>query len=459
MPDLLFSNYFEYPANELYQWHLRPGALERLIPPWLHLQVNPRLTAIFNGARKTLKNKCPPFTWVAHHQEFDDGKSFVDVQLQGPFKKWRHHHVFVAKKNATTLEDRISFEHSFKTALAWPLWLKNNLARTFHFRTQRLLHDLYLQHLYPLKKLKIVISGASGLVGSALHAFLLTAGHEVFTLVRRNPRAGTSEIFWNPYNQEIDLAALEGMDVMIHLSGENIANHLWTKKFKQKLAASRIQSTEFLIQSIKQLKQKPKTFLCASAIGWYGNSQENWVDESNTAGDGFLPELCKKWEAASDLIRHENIRLVQLRIGIVLSSQGGMLAKILPSFKAGLGAILGNGQQYLSWIALDDLIGIIYFSIANEKIQGPINCVSPNPVTNQQFSKILAKKLHRPLLLKAPTKLITTLLGEMGQSALLASTRVKPQLLLKNNYPFLFQQLDACLDFELGIPRLTTHKK
>ena len=452
MTSIAFANYFEFPVNALYQWHCRPGALERLLPSWLNLQVKPPLKPITEGAKKEimLHRYGLKFRWVAHHQNFVANQSFQDQQLKGPFKTWVHEHRFFSKsQNSCTLEDSINY----KIFGSWVV--KKLLKRIFYFRTQRILHDLtwHLRFASHGPK-KIAITGASGLIGKNLHAFLLGGGHQVYPLVRRNPKAGSEEIFWNPSTGEVDAKALEGMDAIIHLAGENIAGHCWTVKQKAKIEQSRIKGTENLCLSLSNLQKKPKVFIAASAIGFYGDRGDEPLDERSGAGKGFLAETCQKWEAATLKARNAGIRVVNARLGMVVSAQGGALKKMLPAFKLGMAGRLGAGDQFISWISLDDVLGAFYFLLFNEQITGPVNLVSPNPLTNLEFTKTLGEVLQRPTFLPLPRRLAKLTLGEMAEALLFASTRVIPHVLDLAHFPFFFTTLEEALMFELGLYQL-----
>lgn len=277
--------------------------------------------------------------------------------------------------------------------------------------------------------MKVLISGSSGLIGSALSKSLSDDGHTVVRLPRT-------------YEDRIDFS---GVDVVVHLAGENIASGRWTQSKKRKIEQSRVEGTYQLASQLADSPQKPSVFICASAIGFYGNRGDEWLDEESREGEGFLPQVCKKWEAAAGPAADAGIRTVHLRTGIVLSPTGGALKKMLPPFKMGMGGIMGNGRQYMSWISLPDMIGAIRFLITTDSVNGAINLVSPNPVSNLQFTKILGQTLHRPTIFPMPACAVRLIFGEMANDLLLGSCRVAPKKLMNAGYTFLHTDLQAAL--------------
>lgn len=291
--------------------------------------------------------------------------------------------------------------------------------------------------------MRIAISGATGLVGSELTKALQTAGSEVTRLVRKNP--GATDILWDPSETSFDAEPLGECQAVVHLAGENIATGRWTPDKKNRIRESRVHSTRLLAESLAKLKQKPPVFLCASAIGYYGDAGDALQTESSPAGDDFLAEVCAAWEAATAPARDAGMRVVNLRIGVVLSDQGGALAKMLTPFRLGLGGRVGSGKQYMSWIALPDLVGAIRHAIHNEAVSGPLNGVAPSPVTNSEFTRTLGKVLGRPTLFPMPAFMARLMFGEMAEALLLSSTRVSAEKLEKSGYRFEFPDLEAAL--------------
>lgn len=293
--------------------------------------------------------------------------------------------------------------------------------------------------------MKVLVTGASGFVGSALVPFLVNEGHFVVRLVRSTPAPGRNEVSWDPERGAIDLDALEGIDAAVHLAGESIAGSSWTGEGKRKIRDSRVGGTRLLCDSFSRLERPPETLVCASAVGYYGDRGHEVLREESPPGTGFLAQVCREWEAASEAAERKGIRVVRLRIGMVLSAKGGALAKMLGIFRAGLGGRVGSGEQYMSWIALDDLVGAVDHAIRTPSLEGPVNAVSPRPVTNREFARTLGRVLGRPAVLPAPAFAVRLVLGEMADELLLASTRVAPDRLLLSGYAFRYPELEGAL--------------
>src|SRR5256714_4559219 len=266
--------------------------------------------------------------------------------------------------------------------------------------------------------MKIIVTGASGLIGSTLVPSLIKQGHQVTTLVRRESKQGAqgevSEVSWNPAAGELDAARLVGHDACVHLAGESIAEGRWTDEKKRRIVESRVKSTQLLAETLARLETRPRAFLCASATGYYGDRGAEVLTEASAAGTNFLAEVCREWEAATEPARAAGIRTVSLRFGVVLSKEGGALAKMLLPFKLGAGGRVGSGKQYMSWIALDDAVGAIEHALTDENLSGPVNVVAPQPVTNAEFTKTLGHVLGRPTLLPVPAFGLRLALGEMA---------------------------------------------
>src|SRR5437660_1047994 len=270
--------------------------------------------------------------------------------------------------------------------------------------------------------MKVAIAGASGLVGSALIPVLEKRGAEVTRLVRSAPKPG--EIEWHPNQDAINPESFEGFDAVINFAGENIAGGRWTDEQKRKIRDSRVNGTHLLSEAIAKLKQKPKAFLCASATGIYGDRGDEPLDEQSDSGGGFLAGVCREWEQATEPAQAAGVRTVCLRFGPILAREGGMLAKLLTPFKMGMGGRVGPGTQYISWVAIDDVVNAIKLALKDESIRGPLNVVSPNPVTNEVFTKTLGQVLSRPTALAMPAFAVRLAFGEMADEMLLASQRV-----------------------------------
>ena len=298
--------------------------------------------------------------------------------------------------------------------------------------------------------MRVAITGSTGLVGSAVASALSVAGHEVVRLVRRAPAPGEKAVRWDPEKGEVDAAGLEGLDDVVHLAGENIASGRWNAARKAAIRASRVNGTRLLCDALAGLARPPKTLVCASAIGYYGDRGADVLTEESPPGAGFLPDVCREWEAASEPAARKGIRVVLLRIGVVLSPKGGALSRMLPPFRAGLGGVIGNGRQYVSWVALDDLVGIVLHALRSGELRGPVNAVAPVPVTNRELTEALGKVLSRPTLFPVPAFALRLAVGEMADALLLASARVFPRRLEENGYRFRFPELPAALNHLLG---------
>ena len=291
---------------------------------------------------------------------------------------------------------------------------------------------------------KVLISGASGLLGSAFSDYLSNKGNNVFRLVRSEPKTD-NEIFWNPMIGELDSEHIEGFDCIMNFSGKNIGLGRWTDKSKKVIFDSRILSTVLLSDSISKLKNRPESFLSSSAVGYYGETGRELVNEGVEPGKGFLSDLCVEWEKATMPAVKAGVRVIQLRNGVVLSAKGGALAKMLTPFKLGLGGRLGSGRQYFSWIMIEDYVRALYHLMTYENIQSPVNIVSPEPVTNWEFTKILAKVLNRPAIIPVPAFVLKTLLGQVAEELLLSGTRAIPQLLMGSGFEFKYPFLEDAL--------------
>jgi hypothetical protein len=290
----------------------------------------------------------------------------------------------------------------------------------------------------------ILVTGASGLIGSALVSFLSAAGHDVTRLVRSEPKPGERAARWDPMAGTIDVSGLQAVEAVAHLAGEPIAER-WTAAKKAKIRDSRVKGTQVLCKALTALTPLPKVLVSASAIGYYGDRGAELLTEDSAPGSGFLAEVCRAWEAATDPAQQHGIRVVRLRFGVVLSAAGGALAKMLPPFRMGLGGVLGSGRQYMSWIVLDDAVAAIYHAIVTNGLQGPTNAVAPQAVTNQEFTTTLGKVLRRPTVLPMPAFAARLIFGEMADELLLASARVQPARLQASEFSFRYPELERAL--------------
>ena len=297
--------------------------------------------------------------------------------------------------------------------------------------------------------MRVLISGASGLIGLALTAALRAGGNQPVALVRRAPQG--AEVQWNP-GQPLDPQKLAATDAIVHLAGKNVAGR-WTEKFKQEVRESRVQGTLTLAKAAAEAYRqtgKPAVLVAASAIGYYGDRGEEVLTEASAPGEGFLADVCREWEAATEVASAAGIRVVNLRIGVVLASDGGALKPMLLPFKLGLGGEIGDGKQYWSWIALEDVVQAIVFALGNDTLRGPVNAVGPEPVRNAEFVKALGKALHRPSMFPLPAFVVRAVFGEFGEEGILGSARILPTKLEAAGYEFRHPQLEEALRTVLG---------
>jgi uncharacterized protein (TIGR01777 family) len=352
----------------------------------------------------------------------------------------------------SVLEDRITYQLPFGKLgqLVADRQLQHRFEDLFHFRHQRTRLDLDRHASAAFARpQKIAITGASGLVGSQLVPFLRAGGHDVARLVRHKPIAA-DEIAWDPTAGHIDAAALEGLDAVINLAGATIASWPWTARRKAAILNSRVEGTALLAHTLAHLQRPPRVLVSASATGYYGNTGSTILSEDSPQGEGFLAGVCGEWEAATVAAKAAGIRVVLPRFGIVLSGSGGILAKVAPLFRLGLGGPLGNGNQFMSWIALDDLLGVLLLAIADERLRGPVNAVAPQAPTNRVFTETLSRVLGRLAVVPAPAIALRLMLGELADELLLVSQRVRPTRLEEVGFNFAFPSLDEALRFELG---------
>lgn len=438
-------------AAEVFDWHERPGAFQRLSPPWAKVSVESAQGGIRDGAEVRLKQKIGPFStrWVIRHEGYEKGRNFTDRQVSGPFMSWLHHHRFEpVGEGVCELTDHITFElpmASLSDKLAGKRVL-GELQRVFDYRHRVTRMDL---ETHPLPRMDrgrtVAITGASGLVGTSLRALLETAGHTVRAL----SRGSGAEIRWDPGAGSLDPAALEGVDGIIHLAGEPIAQR-WTKSARHRILESRRKGTRLLAEAAASMKVPPRSFVSMSGINAYGANREEPLTEESQLGKGFLADVCREWEAATSPLEGTGIRPVIVRSGIVLSPAGGALGKMLPVFRVGLGGPIGRGQRWMSWIAIDDLAALLAEAVLDEKYRGVINGVAPHPVTNREFSKSLGQKLRRPVLAVAPPTALRLALGQMAEETVLGDLQVLPSRLEAVGFKFRFPRLPGALAHVLG---------
>lgn len=459
MPSFLKESRFTIPAEDLYRYHTSPGAFSRLSPPWEPVHLEGPDTAIAPGDQRTLRlgPKRLSFPWLARHEEFVEGRQFVDVMVEGPFRYWRHTHRFEpVEEGGSRLVDEIEYELPMKLPLARVVASK--LRRMFTYRHRQTARDLERIAAYPGPAsslpgpaLKVGITGSRGLVGSALTSFLGVAGHEAFPLVRGvdPPRRGA---LWWP---EPDLQALEGMDAVVHLAGESIAQ-LWTRSVKDELYYSRVEGTRRLCRALASLERPPKTLVCASAVGYYDFDQPGPVGEWGAPGRDLLAEICRDWEGATRVAEEAGIRVCHLRVGLVVSSGGGIFGIQFPVFGLGLGAVLGTGEQMQSFIDRDDLVAAIYHLINRSDLNGPFNGTAPYPISQRVTAQALAAAVRRPLIFRVPETPVRMMLGAQAD-LFFKGLAVLPERLIQSGFTFHAPTLWDSLVHQLALRQTAEH--
>jgi uncharacterized protein (TIGR01777 family) len=372
--------------------------------------------------------------------------------VAGPFAHWEHtHRVEPDGPDACYLEDHIDYALPFGAvgALLGSGLVRRRLQRTFAYRHRITAQDVAAHARVGGRKMKVLVTGSTGLIGGALVPLLTTGGHAVTRLVRRGAPHSADTVAWDPGAGTIDAAGLDGLDAVVHLAAESIFGR-WTAAKKARIHDSRVDGTRLLAQTLSGLARPPKTLIAASAIGYYGDRADDVVDEESAPGAGFLADVCREWEAATQPAAQRGIRVVNLRFGVVLSPAGGSLVTMLPPFRFGAGGPIGGGNQYMSWIAIDDAIGAVLHALTTPALSGPVNAVAPSPAQNRDFARTLGRVLSRPAVLPLPAFAVKLAFGEMGEELLLASTRVEPQRLKDSDYPFRFPELEPALRHLLG---------
>lgn len=445
------------PAAETFAWHERPGAFTRLTPPWEPVKLLHTDGSIRTGSRATIRVKQfgLPLTWQVEHVDYEAGVQFADIQHGGPFAHWKHtHRVQPEGPASSTLVDHIDYRLPLEPLSRWVAggFVRRKLDRMFTWRHRIMSADLQAHQALAARGFAgrtVAISGASGLLGTALAGFLGTGGHRVRPLIRG---AGEADALrWDTPEAVPDLT---GVDVVFHLAGENVAQR-WTAAARDRILDSRVARTRALAEALADLKRrtgKAPDLICASAIGIYGSACDDTLKtEDAPAGDDFLAKVCLAWEAATQPARDAGVRVVNARFGVVLDPAGGALAKLLTPFKLGLGGPVGGGAQWFSWIALEDVVGGLAWIAASE-LTGPVNFVGPQPVRNKDFARALGHAVGRPAFLPAPAFALKAALGEMAQHTVLASQRVSSARLESTGYVFRFPEIEACLRTLTGRP-------
>ena len=463
MPTLDFTSRVEAPAEDVFAWHTRPGAFQRLVPPWMSVKLQ-EMEGIRDGQRAVMNVSFGPVhkKWVARHEGYEEGRQFRDVQEEGPFKKWMHTHRFEplgteamdGEKSASVLHDHIEY--------AVPMGglghfvaggtVRSQIEHQFAYRHRITRQDVALHRRYADRpRFTVAISGASGLVGRSLAALLTAGGHTVRPMVRHREQVDEHAIYWNHRHGDIEAKKLEDVDAVVHLAGENIFAPRWTQKKKTRIYASRARGTRLIAETLAGFDDPPDVFVSASAIGYYGDRGSETLTETSAPGEeGFLTAVCRDWEAATTPAAEAGIRTVISRSGIVLTPAGGALQLMRPAFLSGLGGTVGDKDQYLPWVALDDVLAVLHRALVSDTLEGPVNVTAPQPATMQDFTDTLARVMRRPSLFHVPERLVSTAMGEAADEFLLASARVVPERLQQDGYDFLYPTLEGALRHQLG---------
>jgi len=416
------------------------------MPPWSRFSFLFPPPVPEKGARLGLNVHWGPlhFPWLLEYRDIS-ASTFQEVQVRGPFKSYTHSHRVIARS-----EESCRLEEEIDCQLHCPWlhsWLDEEFRRLCRWRHAVLREDLSLFSRYAPGKRRILLSGAHGFIGSQLKILLQTAGHCVVNLQRGSGEKREDAIFWQPDRGFLCKEDFEDFDAVIHLAGENIASGFWTRQRKEKIFLSRARDTWLLSQVLCRLYRPPQTVISASAIGFYGNRGQESLTEESGRGIGFLPDLCTKWERATEAIEQRGSRVVHPRFGMVLSRRGGALVPLLRAYQLGLGGRWGSGKQILSWIGIDDAMGALYHLLMDETLSGGVNLVSPKPLPQMEFAKTLAKKLHRPTLLPLSRGFLRFFFRGLADEVFLASAHAVPAKLLHSGYRFRYPDLDTALDF------------
>ena len=460
MPIYEHTATFPYSRDVVWNWHARPGAVRRIMPDWEGIRPV-EVGGIKDGAVTSFRMSIGilPQRWVAKHHSYIEGEQFCDDMIKGPFGRWNHVHKFIEMgQTEMQIQDRIDWKLPFHffTRIGAPIMVMPRVRQMFKHRTRRILADLKRQQMFKdAPRKRILISGSTGLIGTQLGAFLETDGHDVHRLIRPSTRLhadqdSTKVVKWDDKSGKIIEGSLENFDVIIHLAGAGIGDKRWSKKRKKLIAESREIPTKNLANALANLASPPSLFMCASAVGYYDNRGDEELDEKSSTGNGFLAEICRKWEDAAQPAINAGIRTIHMRTGIVTTAAGGMLQQILLPAKLGAMGPIGGGRQWQSWISLDDQIYAMHYLMNHETASGVFNLTAPNPVTQKQFAKVLGKVLRRPAFAPAPGFVMKILFGEMGKSLILDGQKVRPKRLQDLGYTFEHETLEPALRDALG---------
>ena len=474
MPEFVSRLHVPAPAPALFDWHERPGAFERLTPPWQPVALE-HTDGIRPGDRATIRLGVGPASvrWVAEHRAYSDACrrgdgpcQFTDIQVEGPFAAWRHTHaVFPEGPDASLLEDDVAYTLPL-APLSGPLagWAaRGQIERMFAYR-HRVTREDVTRHAEADRgqggagPMTVAITGSTGLVGTALAAFLTGGGHTVVRLARSREAAARDwgpqqrAVYWNVADGEIDTAALAeaAPDVAVHLAGEPVFGIAYTEAKKRAIWESRTKGTQLLSRALAALPTPPRALVSASASGVYGDRGAEPLTESSALGSGFLADVCRAWEGSTAEAEAAGVRVTHARIGLVLSPKGGLLGPLLPATLAGLGGWPGDGTAYWPWIALDDVVYALAHLLRPDAPGGAINLSAPEPVQSRPFMKTLGATVSRPVVLRAPARLVRALGGQAAEELALKSSRMLPERLLASGFRFAYPTLDGALGHVLG---------
>jgi uncharacterized protein len=451
------------PADEAFAWHERPGALRRLTPPWHSVEVEQH-EGIHDGNRTVLDiGPGPiPIKWVTEHQGYKEGREFTDVQVSGPFSRWRHVHRVMPHDVDTrhsVLEDCVSYGLPLSriSDAVVARRAERELVRMFSYRHRVTREDLVRHAHASLPPLTIAITGSCGFIGQALTAFLTTGGHTVVRVVRsrtevlqysRSPQERAT--FWNPKRGFVDISGLNGVDAVIHLAGEPFIGTRWTRRQMGRIFDSRARGTRLLADTLAALPNPPQVLLSASSTGYYGDREHEMLPEEAEPGSGFLPDVCRAWEAATWPAEEAGIRVCHMRFGAVLSPRGGLLKAALPAFRFGLGGVVGRGKRWIPWIALDDALYAMLHLLCYDAVRGPVNVATQHPVTQRRLADVLSTTLRRPAVLRIPHPVARLAGGDLLHEVILHSARVAPAVLANSGFQFAYPRIDDALQHALG---------
>ena len=445
-------------SGAVWDWYLRPGALGRLTPPWSGIRVEVGSDGAGPEPYETghatlrLRTRWFPGRWTVEQSVLEEGRVLRYVQRHGPFKRWVHTRRFEPVGSART---RIEDEVEWEAPLGGLAGIANGpiedaMSRALRFQHARIARDLELHRRYARDPLRVAVTGSGGFLGRALTDFLDSGGHEVIRVIRYDRANMGTDVYWNPSSDTLHRRGLEGVDAVVHLAGEPISAVRWSKEKKEAIRESRVRGTRLLSDGLAALEAPPKVFVSGSAIGFYGDRGDEVLDETSGKGTGFLADVVEAWEAGTDAASSAGIRVLHARTGIVLSPAAGVLAVMLRPFRLGLGGRLGDGEQYMSWVDVDDWVAMVMHAIMDGDLSGPMNLTAPSPVTNAEFTDILGQVLRRPTLVPVPGAAVRALMGEAGEELALSGQRVMPAIAQSSGYRFLSGDLASALRFHLG---------